>query len=137
MKLGLFVAIAFLGALIPDAASGARNPTAGERAGIQQAIFDHFTKAQPTHPVITGIKLSTKVAGGSLTNYYRKFARVNLFDAGGAGGPAYALLGYYVTRLSGWRMLSLGSAAVGCEVAPKIFRGRKRAILHDLKMGCP
>lgn len=123
---------------VADAAVAARAPTAFERGGIKQAVFDYFSaKKQVTHPTITTTRVSTHAAQPRPTNrtrYYRSFARVDLVDR--TAGSATAVLGYYVAPLSGWRVLSLGTAAVGCLLSPAIFRGHKAAVLRDLKLDC-
>jgi hypothetical protein len=124
-------------AVAAGAAIAARNPTIGERAGIQQALFDDVrAHRRPAHPVITRITVSTiRPAGATMRNRYSKFARLNLSDP--QAGFAAALLGYYVASISGWRVLDLGSSEVGCAVPSTVFRGRKRAIMRDLKLQCP
>ena len=116
------------------AASAVRTPTAEERGAIRQAIFDSVAASgRPAHPVITRITVSsvTLSAGPS---WYTKFARVNLTDP--RAGYAGALLGYYVTSISGWKVLDLGSSEVGCSVPAKLFGDRKSAILLDLELEC-
>ena len=128
---GLLLAIA------AGAATAARNPTIAERASIRQALFDDvLAHRRPAHPVITGITVSTiRPPGAIMRNRYSKFARLNLSDP--QAGFAAALLGYYVASISGWRVLDLGSSEVGCTVPSTVFRGRKRAIMRDLKLKCP
>ena len=117
----------------------ARAPTALERAGIGQAISDFFhAPGQVAHPVIRVIRVTTAAAPpprNQASGYYSKFAAVSLYDE--KGGGAGALLGYYVAPLSGWRVLGLGTAFVGCRVPASLFRGRKAAVLHDLGFKCP
>jgi hypothetical protein len=116
------------------AAPAARAPNAVEKAAIRQAIFDDLAAhAHPRRPVITGIRVSTITLA---TRRYRKFARVDLDDPTRAG-PAYALLGYDVGSISGWRVLDLGSSEVGCGEPAQVFHGRKRAVLRDLDLDCP
>ena len=124
-------------AVAAGAAIAARNPTTGERASIQQAVFDDVrAHRRPAHPVITRITVSTiRPPAATGTNRYSKFARVTLSDP--QVGFAAALLGYYVAPISGWRVLDLGSSEVGCAVPSTVFRGRKRAIMRDLKLQCP
>ena len=124
-------------AVAAGAAIAARNPTTGERASIQQALFDDVrAHRRPAHPVITRITVSTiRPPGTTMRNRYRKFARVNLSDP--RAGFAAALLGYYVGSISGWRVLDLGSSEVGCNVPSTVFQGRQRAIMRDLKLQCP
>jgi hypothetical protein len=111
----------------------ARGTSTAEKAAIRQAIFDDLAAhALPRRPVITRIRVS------SITlrrRRYRKFARVDLNDPTRAGYAA-ALLGYYGASISGWKVLDLGSSQVGCTVPAQIFGGRKRAVLHDLKLDC-
>jgi hypothetical protein len=123
--------------VLTAAAIAARRPTAVERAGIRQALFDDIrAHPGPAHPLITRISVSTVRLGGTgRSNRYSKFARADLSDP--RAGYAAALLGYYVSSISGWRVLDLGSSEVGCSVPPKAFRGRKRAVLRDLKLDCP
>ena len=123
--------------VLPAGAIAARNPTVSERASIQQALFDDVRAHRgPANPVITRITVSTvRPAGATRRNRYSKFARADLSDP--KAGFAAALLGYYVASISGWRVLDLGSSEVGCTVPPKVFRGRKRAILRDLRLRCP
>jgi hypothetical protein len=133
----LWTAAVALGVAVPTIASAARSPSATERAAIRQAIFDYVTnKERPARPVIKRMKVSTRTlrARASGPNRYRKFARVDLNDP--RAGYAGALLGYYVASISGWRVLSLGSAQVGCNVPARIFQGRKRDILVDLGLRC-
>jgi hypothetical protein len=117
--------------------SAARKPTAVERAGIRQALFDDIrAHPGPTHPLITRISVSTVRLGGTgRSSRYSKFARADLSDP--RAGVAAVLLGYYVSSISGWRVLDLGSSEVGCSVPPNAFRGRKRAVLRDLGLDCP
>jgi hypothetical protein len=125
----VFVALGTTGA-----APAERPPRTTEEAAIRQAIFDDLAaNGLPRRPVITRIRVS------SITlrrHRYRKFARVDLNDPTRAGFAA-ALLGYYVASISGWKVLDLGSSEVGCSVPSTIFRGRKRAVLRDLKLDCP
>jgi hypothetical protein len=123
--------------VLATAAIAARKPTTVERAGIRQALFDDIrAHPGPAHPVITRITVSTVRLGGTeRSNRYSKFARADLSDP--RAGFAAALLGYEVASISGWRVLDLGSSEVGCSVPPKAFRGRKRAVLRDLKLDCP
>jgi hypothetical protein len=122
--------------VLPALAVAARNPTVGERASIQQTMFDDVqAHRKPAHPVITRITVSTVRLGAVVKNRYVKFARVNLSDP--QAGYAAALLGYYVSSISGWRVLDLGSSEVGCTVPPKVFRGKKQAVMRDLKLRCP
>ena len=127
--IAVFVALGTAGA-----APAARAPSTAEEAGIRQAIFDDLAaNALPRRPVITRIRVS------SITlrrHRYRKFARVDLDDPT-RGGVAAALLGYYVASISGWKVLDLGSSEVGCSVPGHVFRGRKRAVMRDLKLDCP
>ena len=107
---------------------------AAEKAAIRQAIFDALAaNARPRRPVITRIRVSSIMLR---RHRYRKFARVDLNDPTRAGFAA-VLLGYYVASISGWKVLDLGSSEVGCSVPATIFRGRKRAVLRDLKLDCP
>jgi hypothetical protein len=124
-------------AVAAGAATAARNPTIGERASIQQALFDDVrAHRRPAHPVITHITVSTiRPPGAIMKNRYSKFARLNLSDP--QAGFAAALLGYYIGSISGWRVLDLGSSEVGCTVPSTVFRGRKRAIMRDLNLKCP
>jgi hypothetical protein len=130
-------ALALVTALVALGTAGAtqavRAPSTAEEAAIRQAIFDDLAaNALPRRPVITRIRVS------SITlrrHRYRKFARVDLKDP--RAGAAAALLGYYVASISGWRVLDLGSSEVGCSVPAKVFRGRKRAVMRDLKLDCP
>ncbi len=129
--------LAILG--VGDVALAARAPTALERAAIQQTIFDFFhTKGQVARPRITGISVLTRGAPRlplGAKNYYAAFARVHLSDR--RAGLAAAILGYYVDPpLSGWEVLELGSATVGCHLPAAIFRGFKAAVLRDLKFPC-
>jgi hypothetical protein len=122
-------------------AQAARKPTARERGAIEQAIFDDYLRSHisTAHAVIKAIRISTHAAPrprGHATGYYSAFARVDLFDSR-ASGPGYALLGYRVGSLPGWRVLDLGSAAVGCGVPATNFRGHKAAVFRDLKLRCP
>jgi hypothetical protein len=116
------------------ATPAARPPNTAEKAAIRQAIFDDLVaNALARRPVITRIRVS------SITlprHRYRKFTRVDLDDPTRAGVAA-ALLGYYVASISGWKVLDLGSSEVGCSVPARIFRGRKRAVLRDLRLDCP
>jgi hypothetical protein len=131
-------ALTFIAVLVAagtaGAAPAARAPNTGEKAAIRQAIFDDLAaNALPRRPVITRIRVS------SITlrrHRYRKFARVDLDDPTRAGYAA-ALLGYYVASISGWKVLDLGSALVGCSVPAQVFGGRKRAVLRDLNLDCP
>jgi hypothetical protein len=122
---------------LPAVAIAARSPTVGEQAGIRQALFDDVrTHGRPAHPVITRVSVSTVRLGRAVgRRRYVKFARVDLRDP--QAGYAAALLGYYAASISGWRVLDLGSSEVGCKVSPKVFRGRKRAIMRDLALRCP
>jgi len=133
----LGVAAASLLVTLPALATAARAPTLGERAGIRQALFDDVrAHRKPQHPVITRISVSTVRLGHPAgKNRYVEFARVDLSDP--QAGYAAALLGYYVASISGWRVLDLGSSEVGCKVSSKVFRGRKRAVMRDLKLSCP
>jgi hypothetical protein len=134
-RVALVTSAAFLVAGTAGAASAVRNPTVGERGGIRQAIFDSVTATgRPGHPVITRISVSSLTFPAG-PRRYRKFARVDLDDP--KAGYAGALLGYYVASISGWRVLDLGSSEVGCTVPSTVFRGRKRAIMRDLKLECP
>jgi hypothetical protein len=123
--------------LTAGAGTAARKPAAGERAAIQQALFDDLhAHALPARPVITRISVSTvRPSGSAGRNDYAKFARADLYDP--RAGAAAVLLGYYVASISGWRVLDLGSSEVGCSVPAKVFRGRKRAVMRDLKLDCP
>ena len=127
--IAVFVALGTAGA-----APAARAPSSAEKPAIRQAIFDDIAvNAHPRRPVITRIRVS------SITlqrHRYRKFARVDLDDPTKAG-PAYALLGYFVASISGWRVLDLGSSEVGCGEPAQAFGGRRRAVLRDLKLDCP
>jgi hypothetical protein len=129
--LALVTALAALGTA--GATPAVRAPSTAEEAGIRQAIFDDLAaNAPPRRPVITRIRVS------SITlrrHRYRKFARVDLTDP--RAGAAAALLGYYIASISGWRVLDLGSSEVGCSIPAKVFRGRKRAVMRDLKLDCP
>lgn len=131
------VATALLLVIAPALALAARSPTIAERASIQQSLFDDVrAHGKPAHPVITRISLSTVRLGRAAgQHYYLKFARVDLRDP--QAGYAAALLGYYVASIPGWRVLDLGSSEVGCKVAPKVFRGQKRAVMRDLGLRCP
>jgi hypothetical protein len=131
----LVAAAVLLVAGTAGAASTVRNPTAEERGAIRQSIFDDIAaKGSPTHPVIMRVRVSTVAlpAGGSR---YRKFARVDLNDP--KAGYAAALLGYFVTSISGWRVLDLGSSEVGCSVPSRLFHAKKNAVLRDLRLDCP
>ena len=135
-QVALAATVTFVVAGTAGAASAVRNPTVEERGAIRQAIFDSLAaRDRPAHPVITRIRVSgvTLPAG---PNRYRKFARVNLNDPKRAG-YAGALLGYYITSISGWKVLDIGSSEVGCSVPGKLFQGKKTAILLDLKLACP
>jgi hypothetical protein len=130
-------AAGLLPVVLATGAIAARKPTAVEQAGIRQALFDDIrAHPGPVHPVVTRISVSTVRLGGTgRRTRYRKFARADLSDP--RGGFAAALLGYEVSSISGWRGLDLGSSEVGCSVLAKVFRGRKRAVLRDLKLDCP
>ena len=129
----LAVIAVFLIVAVAGAAPAARAPNAVEKAAIRQAIFDDIAAhANPRRPVITRIRVSSITLP---TPRYRKFARVDLDDP--RAGPADALLGYYVASISGWRVLDLGSAEVGCGEPAQIFHGRKRAVMRDLDLDCP
>ena len=122
-----------------NATVAARPPSPLERGGIQQAIFDFFdAKGQVAHPTITRMLVSTRAAPhlpANATRYYSAFARVDLSDK--KAGLATAFLGFYVEPpLSGWRVLQLGTVAVGCLPA-SVFRGHKVAVLRDLRLVCP
>jgi hypothetical protein len=133
-SLGLCLIAFFVAVGTGGAKPAARVPGTAERAAIRQAIFDDLaSNALPRRPVITRIRVS------SITlrrHRYRKFARVDLDDPTRAGYGA-ALLGYFVASISGWKVLDLGSSEVGCSVPATVFRGRKRAVLRDLKLDCP
>lgn len=117
------------------AASAVRNPTVEERGAIKQAIFDSVAaKGRPAHPVITRVRVSTVTLSAGPSRY-RKFARVDLNDP--KAGYAGALLGYYVASISGWKVVDIGSAEVGCSVPAKLFQGKTSAILLDLMLDCP
>ncbi|HYZ77322.1 MAG TPA: hypothetical protein VE596_08090 [Gaiellaceae bacterium] len=133
----LWTAAVALAVAVPAIASAARAPTVTERAAIRQAIFDYVTnKGRPARPVVKRILVSTRTlrARASGPNRYRRFARVDLDDP--RAGFAAALLGYYVAPISGWRVLSLGSAQVGCAMPARIFQGRKSEILGELRLRC-
>jgi len=123
-----------------DVAQAVRAPTPRERGALQQAVFDYLrTDTRAVHPVIIGMRISTRAAPrprGKATGYYGAFARVDI-DDNRASGLGYLILGHFVAPLSGWRVLDLGSAAVGCGISPKIFRGHKAAVFRDLKLACP
>jgi hypothetical protein len=133
----LYTAASSLLVVLPATAFAARHPTVPERAAIQQALFDDVrAHGRPSHPVITRITVSNVRLGRPAgTNRYTKFARVDLSDP--QAGFAAALLGYYAASISGWRVLDLGSSEVGCKVPAKVFRGRKHAIMRDLRLRCP
>jgi hypothetical protein len=135
VRFALVAAAAFLVAGPADAASAVRNPTVEERGAIKQAIFDDVAaRGTPAQPVIRRVRVSTvSLAAGR--SRYRKFARVDLHDP--KAGYAAALLGYFVASISGWRVLDLGSSEVGCSVPPRVFHGRKNAVLRDLRLDCP
>ncbi len=133
-RVALAALAAFLVAGTAGAASAVRNPTVEEGGAIKQAIFDSVAaKGRSAHPVITRIRVSSVTLSAGPSRY-RKFARVDLNDP--KAGYAGALLGYYIASISGWRVLDIGSARVGCDVAPNIFQGKKSAILLDLRLGC-
>ena len=126
----------FLAVGIAGATPAARARSAVEKAAIRQAIFDDLAAhALPRRPVITRIRVSP-ITLAARSHRYKEFARVDLDDPARAG-PAYALLGYYVASISGWRVLDLGSAEVGCGEPAQIFHGRKRAVMRDLDLDCP
>jgi hypothetical protein len=133
-------AIAALMLTAVTAAQAARQPTARERGAIEQAIFDDYLDNHvPTaHAAIRKIRISThvRVPRGKATAY-RAFARVDLYD-GTASGRGTTLLGYRRGSLPGWRVLDIGSVAVGCLPA-SVFGGHrsKSAVLRDLKLDCP
>lgn len=132
MRALTFIAV-FVAFGAAGAAPAARAPSIAEKAAIRQAIFDDLAAhTLARQPVITRIRVSSIMLR---RHRYRKFARVDLNDP--RGGYAAALLGYYVASISGWKVLDLGSAQVGCSVPAKVFGGRKRAVLHDLKLDCP
>lgn len=133
---GLCVATGSILVALPALAIAARAPTVAERASIQQTMFDDVqAHRKPTHPVITRITVSTVRLGAVRKNRYVKFARVNLSDP--QAGYAAALLGYYAASISGWRVLDLGSSEVGCTTSPRLFRGKKQAVMRDLNLRCP
>jgi hypothetical protein len=133
----LYTAVGSLLVVLPATAIAARRPTVAERAAIQQALFDDVrAHGKPAHPIITRISVSTVRLGRPVgKNRYTKFARADLSDP--QAGFAAALLGYYSASISGWRVLDLGSAEVGCTPRPDVFRGKQRAILRDLDLDCP
>jgi hypothetical protein len=130
-------AVCFRPALVSGAAGAApavRNPTVEERGAIRQAIFDSIAATgRPARPLITRIRVSSVTLPAGARRY-RKFARVDLNDP--KAGYAGALLGYYVTSISGWKVLDIGSSEVGCSVPAKLFGDRKSAILRDLALDC-
>jgi hypothetical protein len=130
--IALLVAVGAAGAT-----QAARSPSAAEKAGIRQAIFDYIAaNTLARRPVITRMRVSAITLNARPTGprRYRKFARVDLNDP--RAGYAAALLGYYVASISGWRVLGFGSARVGCTPQPRVFQGRQNAILLDLRLGC-
>lgn len=132
--------VVVLALIFASATVAARNPIATERSAIQQAIFDFVaTNAKVKDPRILAIRVSTRIPPpprDRTVRFYSSFARIDLDDP--SGGLTYALVGYFVTgRLSGWRVLDLGSAEVGCFLPAAVFRGEKRAVLRDLRMSCP
>ena len=133
-RVALAAVAVFLVAGAAGATSAVRNPTIDERASIRQAIFDAVAaKGRPANPAITRVRVSS-VTLSARPGQYRKFARVDLNDP--KAGYAGALVGYYAASISGWKILDMGSAQVGCSVPAKLFRGKKSVILLDLKLDC-
>jgi hypothetical protein len=116
--------------------ASSRRPTRVERAAIQQAIFDYVAaQTGARNPSITQIRVSPISTGSPGNARYAAFARADLSDQ--SAGYAAALLGYHRALLSGWRVLDLGSAEVGCDLGPAVYGTRKHAVLLALALGCP
>jgi hypothetical protein len=127
---------------VPANARAARGPTIAERAALTQATFDTLPRVVSKEDLagtrISNIVVSTRslrLPGGARF-YYQKFAVVEIFNPN--VGPGWLLFGYYVARVSGWRLLSgPGTSEVGCDVPDTLFHGYKRVVLKDLRLGCP
>jgi hypothetical protein len=118
-------------ALSVATAESARPPTARESGGLHQALFDYFA-TRPADPEITKIRVATARPGRG--SPFRTLARVDLRER--RAGVATALLGYVKAKPPGWRVLTVGSSEVGCRLTERIFGGRKRFVLVDLRLTC-
>lgn len=135
MRAGVAVAFAAAVAGCGGHPSATRPPTALERAALTQAIFDSLPRTEAADPSIARIRVTTVPSDSRGAAPYTEFARVDLTDP--KVGDAMSLLGYRQARVSGWRLLDLGSADVGCSFGPGVFGSHKQVVLHDLGLDCP
>ncbi|HTZ05604.1 MAG TPA: hypothetical protein VMB53_07595 [Gaiellaceae bacterium] len=134
--IGAAVALTALAGCGGGHSSAARRPTASERAALQQAVYDFVVeKTRARNPVIVRMRVAAVRLEPPGASPYAEFARVDLSDP--AAGYAYAILGYRHRRLSRWRVLDIGSAAVGCELGRSVFGSHGPAVRRALGLACP
>jgi hypothetical protein len=139
---GLIAAVCLLfSSTYASGASATRKPTPAERAALTQAVFDVLPSVEATSAIpgtkVSGVSVSTKSPKfpAATKFYYRTFAAVSVDNA--RVGGAVLLFGFYVARISGWKLLSgPGSSGVGCDVSDAIFHGFKAIVLRDLGLYC-
>jgi ethanolamine utilization protein EutA (predicted chaperonin) len=113
-----------------------RPPTRVERAALQQAAYDFVVAhSGPSDPSITKMRVSSVHVASGRAASYTAFARVDLIDPD--GGWVAALLGERREgRISGWRVIVLGSALIGCSQGRAVYGSHKQAVLRSLGLSC-
>lgn len=140
MRTTVIIGVAFaattLAACGGNANSASRPPTRTERAALQQAVYDFVVPdSAPTDPSITKMRISSVSLRSGQPASYTAFARVDLYDP--SGGWVAALLGRRRDgEISGWKVLDLGSALIGCSQGRTVYGNHKQAVLHSLGLSC-
>ena len=116
--------------------SSSRPPTRTERAALQQAVYDYvIAHTAVAKPSIAKMRVSSVQVGSGRPARYGAFATVVLSDP--SAGYAVVFLGRRDKgRISGWRVIDMGSARVGCDFGSAVFGSHRQAVLRSLSLDC-